>query len=101
MYELIGGELFHLGGRYLGVNGVRVLVPEEGKVHLGVELRVNGLIVIPCVCLLNGRFGERYGIMHIGTEEMCAIVEKIKDGKTGMTNFKFFTPFRRPKVTAN
>jgi hypothetical protein len=101
MYELMAGEFQHLGGRCLGVNGLRVLIPEEGKIHLGVELRVCEHAVAPFVCVLKESFGQRYGIMHLGTEELLAITEKIKDGKTGVTNFKFFTPFRRPKVTAN
>jgi hypothetical protein len=101
MYELISGEFKHLGGRVLGVNGLRVLIPDDGKIHLGVELRVCEQVVAPFVCVLKEAFGQRYGIMHLGTEELVTIVEKIKDGKTGATNFKFFTPFRRPKVTAN
>lgn len=101
MYELMVGRFEHLGGRWLGINGLRVLVPEDGAAHIGIQLKVREYAVVPCVCALKGIEGQRYGFLHVGVGDMGKIVEKILEGDGGSVGFTFLTPFRRPFVTGN
>ena len=100
-YTIMQGAFEIVHDRDITINGVPINVPETGKAHIGIELRLHDGKLISYVRELKGCGGGRFGFLHIGDQELNVLRGMLTCDQPTQVPFMFQVPFPRPKMTLN